>query len=58
MGGSDAEALGQEREEYPDPGDYPLPDPNEPGLDPREHGIADGETPDADLQVEKTADEG
>lgn len=39
----DAEALGAEREEYPDPSDYPLPDP----------ATADGETPDADLQVEK-----
>lgn len=53
MGGSDAEALGQEREEYPAPEDYPLPDPNENGIEPKEHGIADGETPDADLQVDK-----
>ena len=35
----DAEALGTEREEYPDPKDYPLPD------------TSDGSTPDADLQV-------
>lgn len=48
--GSDAEALSHEREEYPDPEDYPLPDPNE-------QVIVDGETPDADLQVEKTDSE-
>lgn len=45
--GTDAEALSHEREEYPDPEDYPLPDPNE-------QVIVDGETPDADLQLEKT----
>jgi hypothetical protein len=40
--GGDPEALSDEREEYPDPEDYPLPDPADTG---------DGETPDADLQV-------
>ena len=44
--GTDPEALGHEREQYPDPEDYPLPDPNE-------QVTGDGETPDADLQVDK-----
>jgi hypothetical protein len=40
--GGDPEALSDEREEYPDPEEYPLPDPAD---------TTDGETPDADLQV-------
>jgi hypothetical protein len=40
--GGDPEALSKEREEYPDPEEYPLADPAD---------TTDGETPDADLQV-------
>lgn len=38
--GTDPEALGDEREHYPDPESYPEPE------------LLDGETPDADLQVD------
>lgn len=38
--GKDPEALGDEREHYPDPESYPEPE------------LLDGETPDADLQVD------
>ena len=64
---SDAEALGHEREQYPDPEEYPLPDPEpmpeaaaaaaaEHGADQGGEDILDGSTPDADLQVEKADD--
>lgn len=43
--GSDAEALGREREEYPDPDSYRSPEEGEAA-------IQDGSTPDADLQVD------
>ena len=55
--GTDAEALGHEREEYPDPAEYPLPDPDpmpEPATTTTSgEDILDGSTPDADLQVDK-----
>jgi hypothetical protein len=41
----DPEALGHEREEYPDPESYPSPEESE-------QAILDGSTPDADLQVD------
>lgn len=44
-GSSDPEALGGEREEYPDPESYPSS--HGAGAD-----VTDGETPDADLQVD------
>jgi len=41
----DPEALGHEREDYPDPESYPSPEEGEAA-------ILDGSTPDADLQVD------
>ena len=43
--GGDPEALGHEREDYPDPESYPSPEEGEAA-------ILDGSTPDADLQVD------
>jgi len=43
--GSDPEALGDEREEYPDPESYPSSHGSE-------SDVTDGTTPDADLQVD------
>jgi hypothetical protein len=43
--GDDPEALGHEREDYPDPESYPSPEEGEAA-------ILDGSTPDADLQVD------
>lgn len=46
MRGDDPEALGDEREEYPDPASYSTPEEGETE-------ILDGETPDADLRMDE-----
>lgn len=50
---TDPEALGGEREQYPDPDSYPSSHPEQRAETTEgDASITDGSTPDADLQVE------